>query len=298
VEYKLSILIGKGQGKSFRLEQGEVYTVGRHSENDIRIVDDNISRTHFKIQVKGNRYFITDLYSKNGTFVDGRDLSPGVETEVREDVPIVIGMTVLGLGESCELCLKPFLDSAGFRSDLGEDADLAESERVMAIKKNMEFIYDVNNYLTESKDLNEISQKIVNNIFNLFKRIDRSVIVLVDAETGKIENIIYRSRKPVDDPKKLYNRELVEKALIMNRPVMVRDSSVTEDEDARVTESLQLMKIRSAMCVPITSPFSIRGVIYVDSLERSNGFRASDAALLKDVSGRLALAMDNLSLFA
>jgi hypothetical protein len=298
VEHKLSILIGKGRGQSFCLEQGKEYTVGRHSENDIKIVDDNISRTHFKIQVKKNRYFITDLYSKNGTFVDGRDLSPGVGTEVREGVPIVIGMTVLGLGESCESCLKPFLDSAGFDSERGEDADLAKSDRVMAIKKNMEFIYKVNNSLTKSKDLNEISQKIVNSVLNLFKRIDRCVIVLVDAETGRIENIVYRSRKPVDDPKKLYNKELVEKALIMNRPVMVKDSSITEDEDARVTESLQLMKIRSAMCVPITSPYSIRGVIYVDSLERPNGFRTSDAALLKDVSGRVALAMDNLSLIA
>jgi pSer/pThr/pTyr-binding forkhead associated (FHA) protein len=296
MEYKLSVLIGKGRGQSFCLEQGKEYTVGRHSENDIRIVDDNISRTHFKIQVKGNRYFITDLHSKNGTFVDGRDLSPGVETEVREGVPIVIGMTILGLGEDCELCLKPFLDSAGFSGKIGEDADLAESDRVMAMKKNMEFIYSVDSSLKESKDLNEMSQNVVNNVFNLFKRVDRCVIALVDPETGKIENIIYRSRKPVDDPEKLYNRELVEKALVMNKPVMVNDSSIPEDEDARVTESLQLMKIRSAICVPITSPYSVRGVIYIDSLERSNGFRTSDAALLKDVSGRIALAMDTLSL--
>jgi hypothetical protein len=296
MEFKLCILVGKCQGESFKLEPGKEYTVGRHSDNDIKIVDDNISRNHFKMQIKGYKYFITDLYSKNGTFVDGKDLSPGIETEVKEGVPIVIGMTILGLGAVCELCLKPFLDSAGFNSEMSEGEEDIELSRVMTIKKNLEFIYNVNNSLMESKDLKEISKKLLNNVFNHLKRIDRCVIVLIDDQTREISNIIYRSRKPIDDPKKIYNKELVEEALIMNKPVMVKDSYNIEDADDKVTETLRLMKIRSAMCIPIVGCYGIRGAIYVDSLERPNGFRTSDVALLIDVSGRAALVMDNLSL--
>jgi len=296
MEFKLCILVGKCQGESFKLEPGKEYTVGRHSDNDIKIVDDNISRNHFKMQIKGYKYFITDLYSKNGTFVDGKDLSPGIETEVKEGVPIVIGMTILGLGAVCELCLKPFLDSAGFNSEMSEGEEDIELSRVMTIKKNLEFIYNVNNSLMESKDLKEISKKLLNNVFNHLKRIDRCVIVLIDDQTREISNIIYRSRKPIDDSKKIYNKELVEEALIMNKPVMVKDSYNIEDADDKVTETLQLMKIRSAMCIPIVGCYGIRGAIYVDSLERPNGFRTSDVALLIDVSGRAALVMDNLSL--
>jgi pSer/pThr/pTyr-binding forkhead associated (FHA) protein len=296
MEFKLCILVGKGQGESFKLEPGKEYTVGRHSDNDIKIVDDNISRNHFKMQIKGYKYFITDLYSKNGTFVDGKDLSPGIETEVKEGVPIVIGMTILGLGAVCELGLKPFLDSAGFNSEMSEGEEDIELSRVMTIKKNLEFIYNVNNSLMESKDLKEISKKLLNNVFNHLKRIDRCVIVLIDDKTREISNIIYRSRKPIDDPKKIYNKELVEQALIMNKPVMVKDSYNIEDADDKVTETLKLMKIRSAMCIPIVGCYGIRGAIYVDSLERPNGFRISDVALLIDVSGRAALVMDNMSL--
>ena len=292
MEYKLSVLVGKDQGESYKLEHGREYRVGRHSENDIIIVDENISRNHFKIKIKGNKYFITDLHSKNGTFVDGRDLIPGVETEVGEGVPIVIGMTILGLGEICELCLKQFLDSSGFCFKMSENGDRAERHRVMAIKKNLEFIYNVTNSLMESKDLREISEKLLDNIFGLLKRIDRCVIILTDEETGKINNIIYRSRKPVEDPKKIYNPELVERALILNKPVIVKDSNVMEDENDKITESLQLMKIRSAMCVPISGCYGVKGAIYVDSVERPNGFRISDVCLLRDVGGRAALAMD------
>ncbi len=77
MEFKLYILVGKCQGESFKLEPGKVIHCGQaFNDNDIKIVDDNISRNHFKIQVKGYKYFITDLGSKNGTFVEGKDLMP------------------------------------------------------------------------------------------------------------------------------------------------------------------------------------------------------------------------------
>jgi pSer/pThr/pTyr-binding forkhead associated (FHA) protein len=294
MEHNLYILVGKDEGKSFRLMPGKLYIVGRHSTNDIKILDENVSRNHFEIQVRGDRYFIMDMGSKNGTFVGGKELSPGVETEVKEGVPIVIGMTVLGLGDIARRSLKPFLDSAGFRVGANEYEKTVRPERVMAVERNLEFIYKMNNALMEAKDIREILEKLLDNVFNLFKRIDRCVIIIIDNQTGELSDIIYRSRQPVDDPHKLYNKELVEKALTMNKPVMIKDTDISEDEDDKITESLQLMKIRSAMCVPIASRYIKRGVIYVDSLEFASGFRESDVALLNNISGRAAIAMDNL----
>ncbi len=305
MEHNLYILVGKDEGKSFRLMPGKLYIVGRHSTNDIIILDENVSRNHFEIQVRGDRYFIMDMGSKNGTFVGGKELIPGVETEVKEGVPIVIGMTVLGLGDIARRSLKPFLDSAGFSVGANEYEKTVRPERVMAVERNLEFIYKMNNALMESKDIREILmeakdireilEKLLDNVFNLFKRIDRCVIIIIDNQTGELSDIIYRSRQPVDDPHKIYNKELVEKALTMNKPVMIKDSDISEYEDDKITESLQLMKIKSAMCVPITSRYIRRGAIYVDSLEFANGFRESDVALLNNISGRAAIAMDNLS---
>ena len=294
MEHNLYILVGKDEGKSFRLMPGKLYIVGRHSTNDIIILDENVSRNHFEIQVRVDRYFIMDMGSKNGTFVGGKELIPGVETEVKEGVPIVIGMTVLGLGDIARRSLKPFLDSAGFRVGANEYEKTVGPERVMAVERNLEFIYKMNTALMEAKDIREILEKLLDNVFNLFKRIDRCVIIIIDNQTAKLSDIIYRSRQPVDDPHKIYNEELVEKALIMNKPVMIKDSDISEDENDKITESLQLMKIKSAMCVPIASRHIRRGVIYVDSLEFANGFRESDVALLNNISGRAALAMDNL----
>ena len=47
----------------------------------------------------GDRVLVRDLGSKNGTFVNGNPIRPGTEVEVREGASIVIGMSVICLGE-------------------------------------------------------------------------------------------------------------------------------------------------------------------------------------------------------
>ena len=116
MESRLHILLGTDKCKSFDLEYGKIYTVGRSPDNDIEIDDKNISRYHLKIQCKENKYFITDLNSKNGTFVAGKDISPGIEVEVEEEIPVVIGMNIIGLGKGCKTWLKSFLDCVGICS--------------------------------------------------------------------------------------------------------------------------------------------------------------------------------------
>lgn len=296
MEYRLFVLIGESRGESFDLLPNREYILGRHSENDIKILDKHISRNHFKINIRNRKYYITDLHSKNGTFVNGRDLIHGIETEVKEGIPILIGTTILGLGEESELYLKPFLDSAGFGLESDESGEVMDRDGIINVKKNLLFIHNISNSLIAAKDLEEIVEKLLNNIYDLLKRIDRCVIIIVDYETGKVGDIAYRSKKPVEDLKKIYNPEIVEHALLIKKPVIVKDSKNIEDEDDKVTESLQLMKIRSAMCVPIIGCYGSRGAIYVDSLEMPNGFRVNDALLLKDVSGRAAQAMDRVFL--
>jgi len=46
-------------------------SVGRHSSNIVRIKDAHCSSNHCTFWVEGNRLFIEDLKSKNGTFVNG-----------------------------------------------------------------------------------------------------------------------------------------------------------------------------------------------------------------------------------
>jgi predicted Zn finger-like uncharacterized protein len=80
--------------------------------------DPFVSRNHLRILKKGAKYFIKDMGSKNGTFINGNQIKPDVEIEIKEGVPIVIGMSVIGLVEASVDNVMPFFDSLDFAQEL------------------------------------------------------------------------------------------------------------------------------------------------------------------------------------
>lgn len=107
---KLYVLDGPDKGRTFELEGDAIY-VGRSPDNHIRLKDTYVSRKHLRIIRRGSGLFIEDLDSTNGSFVDGEPISPGIELEIKEGVPIMIGISVICLGEGCLGEVKAFLDS-------------------------------------------------------------------------------------------------------------------------------------------------------------------------------------------
>ena len=95
---KLCIMSKGNEPRFFELND-EITFIGRSAANDIRINDNFVSREHLMLRKLGNRILARDLGTKNGTFVNGNPLRPGAEVEVREGVSIVIGMSVICLGE-------------------------------------------------------------------------------------------------------------------------------------------------------------------------------------------------------
>ena len=72
---RLSILVvqnGELKGQSFDLEGSVV--IGRLPECDIELLDSQISRRHAEVRLENDRFFIIDLGSSNGTYVNGRSI--------------------------------------------------------------------------------------------------------------------------------------------------------------------------------------------------------------------------------
>lgn len=96
-EYKPAFLYverGPGAGQLLEVKQGTV-VVGRASVSDLRLQHPSISRRHTQLKRQGEQFFVKDLGSQNGTFVNKQRIA--TEVEVKPGDSIAMGNAVLRL---------------------------------------------------------------------------------------------------------------------------------------------------------------------------------------------------------
>lgn len=287
---KLYILNGPDKGRAFELKAETSY-IGRSSENDISIRDLTVSRRHLKIIAKGEKYYLVDLKSMNGTFYNGSYIAPGIEIEVKKGIPIVIGMSVIGVGETSVDIISPFLDSIGITAENQEEIDKSLNKRNKSNQKKLELIYLVSKTLEANMPVRETLHQILGHIFDLLKRIDKGAFILIDPTTKKIASVISRSNILLDQSSDQYCKAIIERVLAEKKLVAI--SSVRTEEQNELVNTLHVFRIESVMCLPLMTSSELIGVMYLDSEKNPIGFRKGDSFLLKDLSQRIALYLED-----
>jgi 3',5'-cyclic-nucleotide phosphodiesterase len=290
--HKLHVLNGPEMGQSFELRDGLTY-VGRSEDNDIQIDDKTVSRRHLKIVRRDNRLFVTDLKSENGTFIGGNTLTSGLEVEVREGATLTMGMCMICLGRGPVEEMIPFLEPIGFTHETGEIRSDFAAYRDQTNHKRRVFLSEISKIIEGNLPLRKALKRILKNIFELLKRLDRVAFILVDPDTEIILDVISSSKQDTSDT---YCLEVVKRVMEDRRVVAV--SNVQTEEQNELVDTLKIMKIESVMCVPMFRRSRLIGLIYVDSLERPYGFRKEDLSLFADLSQMTALAVEKAQLSA
>jgi pSer/pThr/pTyr-binding forkhead associated (FHA) protein len=283
---QLYVLAGPDKGKVFELRDGANY-IGR-SLKGIPIEDLTVSREHLKITIRGGRYYLADLKSQNGTFFNGNYLAPGLELEVKEGVPIAIGMTVLCIGHGCAEEMSTFLDSIGLSSEIGNESGIYQVHKEKTNQKKLELLYRVSDVLGENLSVEETCKKVLSHVIALLKDIDRCIFILIDPDSREITETISEP-EVLDDKTLSYLRDIVGRVVADGKPLVVSDAQTEKDE---LADTLKLLRIESVMCVPMSSESEIVGFLYIDSLKRPYGFQLEDVALFMDVSQRVAQAIN------
>lgn len=286
---QIFIMNGPEKGRSIPFEESTVL-LGRSPENNIQMRDKSVSRRHLKIEMRGDKCFITDMGSKNGTFIDGIRMKPETEYEVKEGMPIAVGKTFMSIGKPYPKEMIAVLDSIDLFKEVDEQGEVVK-DRPLTAKRNMELIYKVSNLLIQSQDIKELLEKILTYIMELLRRIDRGGVILVDRESGHISDVISLPKSNKDLETKPFSRSIVDRVLREGKPISMVDTG--SEEESNLSESIHSMEIRSVMCVPLKSKSALMGVIYVDSLKKPHGFRKEDLDLLIALSSPAALAIEN-----
>jgi GAF domain-containing protein len=292
----LYVLSGPSAGETYEVKEGTTL-VGRGPDNDLQIIEQSISRKHARLLLSGDRLFIEDLGSQNGTQLNGHPISSYYQVEVKEGDFISLGSVLLSLG-------KPYAEdgmvtqySISLKERPEEPAKhLLHKDRRITDREKLETIYEVSTLLMQSLDIDEISEKILDSVFSCIKSVDSAALLLVDEDTGEFRQVTARSREHGKEFEMIYSRTIVNRVILEGKAVTMSDTSLADETD--LSESMIWMRIKSVMCVPLISKTDVHGVIYVHSTSIPHGFSKSDLQLLSALSSPAALAIENGLLYA
>ncbi len=91
--YFLEIIEGPDKGQSFSLQDAEVF-IGRHGQCELVLQDPEVSRRHLKIAPGENGWWLDDLGSTNGSFVNGQRIThlkavPGDRIQIGQSILVI-----------------------------------------------------------------------------------------------------------------------------------------------------------------------------------------------------------------
>ena len=86
------VIAGPHTGKMFKLDRGET-VMGRSPTTDLQLQDVGVSRNHARMTRVGDKVFVEDLQSANGTFLNGERIS--VAQQLEDGDKITLGSTTV-----------------------------------------------------------------------------------------------------------------------------------------------------------------------------------------------------------
>ena len=282
--------------------------VGRHPKNNIRLNDREISKEHAVLERRDTEWWLQDLDSSNGTFVNGRRIR---ETRLTDGDELLLGSMKLifqlrspGPGGASAKDLVTILPQdpggsthihAKIREEMHEFLPASDVQDVEVLKRDYEKLR-MSHELSRVGLLTDVAallSKTMDVVFSMFPA-DNAVVLLVDSETGRIAPHTVRQRAGQA------KQEILLSSTIVNGSLQERASVLSSDAflDPRFSGSQSIIAqgIRAAMCVPMIAHDKVLGVMHVDSRERVGAFTEKDLQLLTAIANQTAIAIENARL--
>lgn len=273
------------------------------SDRYICIPEQTISRRHARIRRRGANYFVEDLHSRNGSFVNGERLAPGAWHLLRDGDELELASAQL-LFHSLMLperggtatVITRSVDATRFAPAVdARNADRSDLEKTV---HRLHAMAQVSIALGAVTDQATLIEKIMNFIFDLFPLAERAFIMLRGSEQDPPRPVAARRRGGIEeDPAQVrISHTIVDQVLVRKRAVLSVDTLA--DRNYAGHESIVAQAILSVMCVPLILGDDVLGLIQVDTSSDPYAFQEADLEILSGVCAETAVALKNFQLYS
>jgi serine phosphatase RsbU (regulator of sigma subunit) len=278
--------------------------IGRGEESHVFLPDFRLSRRHAELEQRGDGFYIVDLGSTNGTFLNGQRVHG--ERRLADGDLISLGGSrlVFSSGASDETIDLGALDGAqAYRI---KDLHARMSDRSVHAddpgrqSRVFQLLSKASAALLGQKTLPEIFEQVLDVIFEAIP-VQRSAIVMLEAgDEPAVRASRSRTGQPIARVSRAIAKRVVEERLALLVP------NVADDAWLRGRKSIMSAAIRSAVCAPLWLPpregadEQVIGLIYADTADTDAGrpFDEDDLQILTAFANIAASKIENTKLFA
>ena len=307
------ILLQGGEATTFALNTLPAQ-IGRHPDCVIQLDSNMVSRFHACVsQEEGDAYFLEDLGSGNGSFVNGKRIEQ--KTRLSNGDRIKLGPLLLrfegpdssgSVRRSSPETQTVEIDSGDMAFSLDVTADTgstimgsadASGYGLLHVKpeEKLQGVLEIAKSLAGTIDLETLLPRILDKLFELFPQADRGSILLKDHETGQLVPTAQKHRNVAEDETVRLSRTILNRVMTEKKAILSADAANDEQFDA--SESISSLSIRSMMCVPMLDlEGEPSGIINLDTQNPLEKFNEDDLDLLLAVAGQAALSYESARL--
>jgi signal transduction histidine kinase/DNA-binding response OmpR family regulator len=300
----LKVIQGLNPGQIFELAGPEL-TLGRHPNCEIVLSNSEVSRFHARLLHQPDGYFLEDLNSRNGTYVNGQRiegrqrLADGDHLEL-SDVELTF---LLGAPDRAAETLplpKPAAlpDAAPPAPPEGKpgssstvvsvlDAVTSPGQRVeLNSASKLRAMLEITRSLGTSLAVDEVLPKILDTVFDLFPQAYRGYILLSEEPGPHLRPCVVKVRH--DEPGSSITISPISQTIarrVMTEAKAILSTDAGNDERFARSESVIDLVMRCVMCAPLLGPAGKPlGIIHLDTQDSAQMFDEDDLDVLLSVA--------------
>jgi serine phosphatase RsbU (regulator of sigma subunit) len=311
---------GPARGQKYPLKDEAV--LGRQPGCDVMIDVGAVSRRHAKVLREGADYYVEDLQSRNGTFLNDQKLEfrrvlkhgdqvrvCDVEFEFHLDPPPkssgktgtvdskLAGPEGLLEGSNCSTFLVDDGETANSSSTIMSKVDVSSTARGIQVtataETRLQALLEITHSMGKAVGLDEVLPKVLSSLFKIFLQADRGFIVLQTPDGALVPR--WAQARRGDGESIRISRTIVRQVMETKEAILSADAA--SDTRFEMSQSIADFRIRSMMCAPLVGADDAAfGALQIDTLDQRSRFTKEDLEVLAGVASQAAIAIENAQL--
>jgi transcriptional regulator with GAF, ATPase, and Fis domain len=285
---RIIAVFGPLKGETWQLTDSE-FTIGRDAGNRLALDDLSLSRQHCVIRKTDDLFWIHDLNSRNGTFVNDAQV---VESVLKHGDYLKVGNS-----------LFRFLLDSGVADSEGNEIEFDDADwltvsteafdlQALSLARDLRTLMQVSTTVNSVRGVSNIQRELLRLILEAIPA-ERAAIVTLDEGKPDLSSGYGLGRDSERLETIKISRTVVERVLNQRVGLVGNDLPGAKDDMPPDSASLAALQVRAFLCVPLILHEKAQGAVYLDSSRKGARFDMSHQSLLTAIAGIAAVALEN-----